>query len=66
MGKVDYIHNLSFFSGNLIEGCKTAGPHYNPHKKTHGGPFDEVRHVGDLGNLEAGEDGKAVFEVLDK
>ena len=43
--------------GNLIEGCKTAGPHYNPHGKTHGGPTSEVRHVGDLGNVEAGEDG---------
>eukprot|EP00330_Aristerostoma_sp_ATCC50986_P013998 CAMPEP_0114591622 /NCGR_PEP_ID=MMETSP0125-20121206/13624_1 /TAXON_ID=485358 ORGANISM="Aristerostoma sp., Strain ATCC 50986" /NCGR_SAMPLE_ID=MMETSP0125 /ASSEMBLY_ACC=CAM_ASM_000245 /LENGTH=161 /DNA_ID=CAMNT_0001789801 /DNA_START=68 /DNA_END=553 /DNA_ORIENTATION=+ len=39
--------------GNLIEGCKSAGAHYNPFKKEHGGPNDEERHVGDMGNVVA-------------
>lgn len=39
--------------GNLTEGCKTAGAHWNPEKQTHGGPEDTVRHHGDMGNILA-------------
>lgn len=33
------------------------GPHFNPLKKDHGAPMDEVRHAGDLGNIVAGPNG---------
>merc|ERR1712060_571442 len=56
-----HIHEKADFSN----GCNSAGPHYNPHKKTHGAPQDEVRHVGDLGNIEPDADGVAQGEIVD-
>ena len=52
--------------GNLLKGCATAGPHFNPFNQTHGGPGKSVRHVGDLGNVQSDDKGEAKFDLFDK
>ncbi|XP_045163883.2 superoxide dismutase [Cu-Zn]-like [Mercenaria mercenaria] len=39
--------------GDLSDGCRSMGSHYNPLSTVHGGPADDEsrRHVGDLGNV---------------
>jgi len=51
--------------GNLTDGCNSTGTHYNPFNKSHGGPMDTERHVGDLGNIQADLYGTANINLVD-
>ena len=48
-----HIHN----KGDLTEGCKSLCSHYNPFNKVHGGLNSKEKHVGDLGNIIADDNG---------
>jgi Cu-Zn family superoxide dismutase len=44
--------------------AKSAGSHYNPDNHPHGLPTAPEHHIGDLGNIDVGADGKGKLDVL--
>lgn len=57
-----HVHEFGDISGK--DGLTTGG-HFNPDKMPHGPEHAEKRHVGDLGNIVADKDGKAVINMKD-
>jgi Cu-Zn family superoxide dismutase len=58
-------HVHEFGNLNSPDGMATGG-HFNPDKEKHGSPHASERHVGDLGNIEADDSGKATLKATDK
>lgn len=56
------------FGDCRVDDGTSAGGHYAPDEESeHAAPSDQNRHVGDMGNIEADEDGDATVDiVLDK
>ncbi|XP_063727606.1 superoxide dismutase [Cu-Zn]-like isoform X4 [Symsagittifera roscoffensis] len=62
-----HVHTYgSVYRADVGEGrCVASGGHYDPLSATHGNINDTNRHVGDLGNICANEDGEAVDVFVD-
>jgi Cu-Zn family superoxide dismutase len=51
--------------GDMSDKCESMCAHFNPYGTHHGGPSSKHRHVGDLGNLIANNQGIAQYRFVD-
>lgn len=59
-----HVHEFPVGAGGEEYTCTTTGGHWNPEAMNHGGNLDAQRHIGDLGNILADEDGVAEGTLL--
>ncbi|KAL8623860.1 hypothetical protein ACOMHN_002188 [Nucella lapillus] len=58
-------HAFHIHAIGVTDDCYKARGHFDTANKSHGGPTDENRHVGDLGNIVADATGTAVLDFTD-
>lgn len=51
--------------GDVSDKCMSMGPHFNPENFDHGAPQDQLRHAGDLGNIDVNGEGRAFVNITD-
>jgi Cu-Zn family superoxide dismutase len=56
-----HIHEAGDLTGNCLGACS----HFNPYNVSHGGIHSKVRHIGDLGNIHADENGCIKTKISD-
>lgn len=61
----DHGFHIHEFGNCACDDAQCAGDHFNPTRNRHAGPRDANRHVGDLGNIHADENGNGTYEELD-
>lgn len=65
--KKNSIHGIHIHeAGDLSDDCLGACAHFNPYNKNHGGRTSKERHIGDLGNIRADNNGNVDFQFSDK
>lgn len=64
--KPNSLHGIHVHENGVCEAptFESAGGHFNPHKKVHGGPQHIERHFGDWGNLKSNRKGVAQSELF--
>lgn len=59
------LHGIHIHEFGDVSDLSLIGQHFNPHNTPHGGPGTLIRHLGDLGNIEADAMGNANFKFME-